>query len=200
MGWKRFFNSPNICRSRGTRKYRLKVIICGGISSRGPSQFKIWFEKNHYLFKCSFCAYKIKNKVFKNNMDPEIYNQIIRHTFFPFFIFNREIVHLHQTPSILQIFAWILCVTWISIGQVFFCSVLSWNILKSLKIIKIKSPPLSPDLNPIEWVLGDLKKFVRKQMCKNEQEVRTAIEQFRRSLTPEICAQYISKLEKVNKA
>ena len=36
-------------------------------------------------------------------------------------------------------------------------------------------------------------------MCKNEQEVRTAIEQFRRSLTPEICARYISKLEKVNK-
>ena len=79
-----------------TSKHRLKVNICGGISSKGPTQFIVWFENIHYLLKCCLCAYYIKNKVFKNNMDAEFYDQIIRHTFFPFFIFNREIVHLHQ--------------------------------------------------------------------------------------------------------
>ena len=37
--------------------------------------------------------------------------------------------------------------------------------IKQLNIKWVKSPPLSPDLNPIESVWGDLKHFIRKNFA-----------------------------------
>ena len=44
---------------------------------------------------------------------------------------------------------------------------------------------------------SELKKFVRKRMCKNEQEVLRAITDFKESLTPEKCISYINNIRKV---
>lgn len=67
------------------------------------------------------------------------------------------------------------------------------------KKFKIKTPPNSPDLNPIEWVWADLKKFVSKKLCKTEQECISAIEEFKKTLTETKCKRYIKKLHSVGK-
>ena len=60
------------------------------------------------------------------------------------------------------------------------------------------TPPESPDLNPIELVWGSLKQFLRNNFKpKNLEELTAGIEQFWLTLTPEVCAKYISHLKKV---
>lgn len=44
----------------------------------------------------------------------------------------------------------------------------------------MKSPPNSPDLNPIEWVWSDLKNYVRSKVCKTESELVNAIFEFQK--------------------
>ena len=61
----------------------------------------------------------------------------------------------------------------------------------------MRSPPKSPDLNPIEWVWGDLKRFVRKRLCRNESELVQAIHDFQAQLTPKYCGRFIDHLKKV---
>jgi transposase len=56
---------------------------------------------------------------------------------------------------------------------------------------------MSPDLNPIEWLWADMKRFVRKRLCKNEDELIQAILDFRKTITPEMCTNYILKLKEV---
>ena len=71
---------------------------------------------------------------------------------------------------------------------------------KNFKLIllsKIKAPPKSPDLNPIEWLWHDLKTYVREQFCQTEEETILAIEAYQRSLTPEKCRKFIEKLPEV---
>ena len=64
------------------------------------------------------------------------------------------------------------------------------------KLIKGESPANSPDLNPIELMFGDLKLYVAEKMCTNL-EVRSAIGSYRKTLTPEKCASFISHLYQV---
>ena len=64
-------------------------------------------------------------------------------------------------------------------------------------LFKIKSPASSPDLNPIEMLWADLKRYVRSKQCKNEREIIAAVFEFHRALTPEKCSKYIKKLIKV---
>jgi transposase len=53
-------------------------------------------------------------------------------------------------------------------------------------------------MNPIELVWGDMKLYVRNKMCKNDQEVWRAIEEYRKTITPEKCQRFISRLNNNN--
>ena len=61
----------------------------------------------------------------------------------------------------------------------------------------MKSPPRSPDLNPIELVWHDLKQHVRKCRCTSEIEIIQACQEFQNKMTPEYCQKYINKLKEV---
>ena len=61
-----------------------------------------------------------------------------------------------------------------------------------------KTPPKSPDLNPIENIWGSLKQFLRNQYKpKNIEELKDGIQMFWSTLTPEVCNNYIRHLHKV---
>ena len=61
-----------------------------------------------------------------------------------------------------------------------------------------RTPPESPDLNPIENVWGALKQYLRNTYKpKNMTELKAGIEGFWQSLTPEVCQRYINHLKKV---
>ena len=65
--------------------------------------------------------------------------------------------------------------------------------------IKNFSPPYSPDLNPIEMMWADLKRYVRSKFCKSKRDVLKYIEKFQREvLTTERCNHYIDHLIKVD--
>ena len=61
-----------------------------------------------------------------------------------------------------------------------------------------RTPPESPDLNPIENCWGSLKQYLRTSYKpKNLEELMDGIERFWLSLTPAICRKYIEHLHKV---
>ena len=61
-----------------------------------------------------------------------------------------------------------------------------------------KTPPESPDFNPIENVWGSLKQFLRSTYKpSNIEELKAGIQQFWLTLTPEVCKKYIGHLHKV---
>ena len=61
-----------------------------------------------------------------------------------------------------------------------------------------KTPPESPDLNPIENLWHELKEFLRRDIKPhNKEELVSGIQQFWLSVTPAKCTRYISHLRKV---
>ena len=61
-----------------------------------------------------------------------------------------------------------------------------------------RTPPESPDLNPIENCWGSLKQYLRTSYKPtNLEELMDGIERFWLSLTPAICRKYIEHLHKV---
>ncbi len=59
------------------------------------------------------------------------------------------------------------------------------------------TPPKSPDLNPIEWVWSDLKRFDRKRLCSCEQDLIQAVKEFWDLMTPQYCGNFINHMKKV---
>ena len=60
------------------------------------------------------------------------------------------------------------------------------------------TPPESPDLNPIENVWGSLKQYLKNvYKPKILEELKSGIQQFWQTLTPERCTHYINHLRKV---
>ena len=61
-----------------------------------------------------------------------------------------------------------------------------------------KTPPESPDLNPIENIWGSLKQYLRSTYKpSNLEELKAGIQQFWLTLTPAVCSKYIGHLQKV---
>ena len=61
-----------------------------------------------------------------------------------------------------------------------------------------RTPPSSPDLNPIENVWGSMKEYLRRvTKPKNTAELKAGIKEFWKTLTPEVCTKYIRHLRKV---
>jgi hypothetical protein len=61
----------------------------------------------------------------------------------------------------------------------------------------VRAPAHSPDLNPIELVWGDGKRFAGSEMCETLAEVRVAIGKYRSLITPEKCSNFKSTLREV---
>lgn len=61
-----------------------------------------------------------------------------------------------------------------------------------------RTPPSSPDLNPIENVWGSMKNYLRTHAKpKNTEELRTGIKEFWKTLTPDACKRYVQHLQRV---
>ena len=67
-------------------------------------------------------------------------------------------------------------------------------------LVRIKeTPDYSADLNPIEDLWDDMKDFIRKKICTNDEELNNSFREYVRTLTPEKCRSFIRKLKKVIK-
>ena len=63
---------------------------------------------------------------------------------------------------------------------------------------KVKLPPFSPDINIIELVWAEMKRFLRKKKLKNRQEVADRVRLFfERHLNAEKCQNYINRIHEV---
>ena len=71
------------------------------------------------------------------------------------------------------------------------------NFFEQNGIVWWKTPPESPDLNPIENLWGSLKHYLRSTYKpRNLDDLKQGIQQFWMSLTPEVCQCYIGHLQK----
>ncbi len=62
----------------------------------------------------------------------------------------------------------------------------------------VKLPPFSPDINIIELVWAELKRFLRKKLLKNQQEIADRVQLFfETQLTVEKCRNYIERVHEV---
>ncbi len=62
---------------------------------------------------------------------------------------------------------------------------------------KIRSPPQSPDLNPIEMMWSEMKSFIKSRSCKTKIQIVNSIHLFSKQLTPQRCQANINKVKEV---
>ena len=61
-----------------------------------------------------------------------------------------------------------------------------------------RTPPESPDLNPIELVWHELKEYVRREVKpRSKEQLVSGIQDFWKTMTIEKCNRYINHLRKV---
>ncbi|RCN25850.1 hypothetical protein ANCCAN_28435 [Ancylostoma caninum] len=71
------------------------------------------------------------------------------------------------------------------------------QVLSSWGVKVMDWPPESPDLNPIELVWGNMKNNIRKNKnVRTLDELRDEVIKYWKSLTPEICSNYIRGIPK----
>lgn len=64
---------------------------------------------------------------------------------------------------------------------------------------QVKLPPYSPDINIIELVWAELKRFLRKKFLKTKQEIADRVQKFfDENLTVDKCRAYISRVSEVS--
>ena len=72
------------------------------------------------------------------------------------------------------------------------------SFLEANRINWWKTPPESPDLNPIKNLWHELKEFLRARVKpRNQEELIEGIKSFWATVTPEKCCKYIGHLNKV---
>lgn len=78
------------------------------------------------------------------------------------------------------------------------CSKLIENFFTEKGVVWLRTPPESPDLNPIENIWGSLKQFLRTSFKPHDlNSLKAGIQYFWNTLTPDICRKYINHLHKV---
>ena len=72
------------------------------------------------------------------------------------------------------------------------------NFFEEKGINWFKTPPESPDLNPIENVWGSMKQFLRNEYKPtNLEDLKKGIRTFWKRMTPTVCSDYIAHIQKV---
>ncbi|CAF0860996.1 unnamed protein product [Brachionus calyciflorus] len=70
--------------------------------------------------------------------------------------------------------------------------------LTECNITWIKIPPYSPDINIIEHIWGDMRRFINKKYCTTVREIRSRVSKYvRNKLTIQRCKNHIEKLRDV---
>ncbi|RNA36558.1 Transposable element Tcb2 transposase [Brachionus plicatilis] len=126
--------------------------------------------------------------LFKNNMDSKMYNEILSDHLLAFCAVNFNynfVLHQDNDPKHKSY----ECMRFLDSNSI------RW--LKKYLEVLIRSPPRSPDLNPIEMLWNEMKVFIRKSGCITETEVSSKINEFQTLLTKEKCIKYISRLKQV---
>jgi hypothetical protein len=136
------------------------VILAKILSFYWP-EFQVKFKL--YVWGGISCHGPSDFAVLTSNTDAEMYDRIIKKCIFPFSAQKyRYNCFIHQDNDAKH------------------TSKLCMAAIKQLKIMWIRSPPLSPDLNPIELVWAYMKRFSHKRLCASVAEQRKAVQDFRK--------------------
>ena len=118
---------------------------------------------------------------FEGKMDAQFYVQILQNYLLPFIHTNFPSTHRFMQDNDPK-----------------HTSRLARSFFDSSGITWWRTPPESPDCNPIENMWHELKEYIRREIKpRNKQELISGIQQFWATVDTEKCCRYISHLRKV---